>query len=232
MVWFFFDTLLHLVSYAVLHMNVMGERWEGEDNPTDSELPPSILRVSGLPDDVQTKLYWLRDELISRYNVVDGLILLALIMVPPGAIVQGWHADALANALRRAIARFQALFVPCSNGHRHTQFLNANCRDAASSTPEEIRDCHRSQPDWSAVEREEGFIEFWNATTRGAIRCAVHVPHRGPGNTTDKLRAVVYAVYPANEHGKELWATDVQGVLYDVNFGEHLDDICESRNNH
>jgi hypothetical protein len=69
-------------------------------------------------------------------------------------------------------------------------------------------------------------------TTRDAIRCAVHIPHRGPGNATDKLRAVIYAVFPANEHGRELWTIQTQGVLYDVRFGEQLDEICETRSNH
>jgi hypothetical protein len=230
MVWFFFDTLPQLVPYAVLYMNVTGKIWEGAANPTD--LPPTILRVSTLPEGVRNKLRWLRIELIRLYNVLDGVMLLGLIMVPPGALVQDWHADALANTFRTAIARFQALMIPCSTGHRHTQFLNADYRHVASSSPEDIRDCYRSKPNWSAIERTKGFTEFPLVTTLDAIRWGVHVPHRGPGNSTNNLRAGIYAVFPANAHGKELWTTETQGVLYDVSFGEQLDEICDNRNHH
>jgi hypothetical protein len=230
MAWLFYDAEIDSVPYAVLHLQVTGEIWEGADNPTD--LPLAILRVSDLSKAVQKKLNWIRSELIRLYKVQDKMILLGLIMVPEGASVQEWHADSLANMLMRAIARFQAVMIPCSTGHRHTQFLNAELRNVASSSPEAIRDCHRSQPNWNAIEKNNGVTEFLLATPRDAIRWAVHIPHRGPANTTNELRTGVYAVFPVNEHGKELLSSETQGVLYDVPFGKQLDEICETRSNY
>jgi hypothetical protein len=51
-------------------------------------------------------------------------------MVPEGASVQEWHADSLANMLMRAIARFQAVMIPCSMNSGYLVRLQRSCRQA------------------------------------------------------------------------------------------------------